>query len=135
MRPRRCWSGRWRMFRREGRHSRRNEIVVERVIDVAAGIECIEGAAVVLVQRESQPDALRQIRIRYKVTAEGDQIGVTTFDNSPGGVRFKAPSGDDLALEYFSEPLRRDGCLALFDNHIASHAWLDDVKVGEAETV
>src|SRR5271154_3102591 len=135
MRPRRCWSGRWRMFRRESRYSRWNEIVVERVIGVAARIECIESVAVVFVQRKPEPDALGEIGIRDEVTAEGHEIGVSTLDDSFGGGGFEAAGSDDLAFEDSSELLRSDGRLIFLDNHVASYARLDDVEVGEPESV
>jgi len=67
---------------------RRCGAVIERIIGVPAGIEGIEGVAVVLVERQSEPDALRQIGISDEVPAECYKVRISFFDNHLGVVSY-----------------------------------------------
>jgi hypothetical protein len=67
-------------------------LAVERVVRVSAGIEGVEGIAAVILEWQSELDALRQIRIRNEVTPERDQISITLLDDGFGGIRLEAPS-------------------------------------------
>src|ERR1700742_3680418 len=85
---------------------------VERVVGVGAGIESIEGVAIVWIQGQTQADALGEVGIGDEVAAEGDEIGVTFFDDGCGGFGFESSGGDDFPFENFANVFARDCALA-----------------------
>src|SRR6267154_6756423 len=72
---------------------------IERIIRVAASVESVKRVTIVSIQRQSEPDALWQVRIRDEMPSEGDQIRIAVSNSSLGGIRFKTTRRDDLSRE------------------------------------
>jgi hypothetical protein len=68
---------------------------VRRVIGIPLLIAPIESAAIVRAERQVAPQALDQIRIRGKVTAERNEVGIPAVDDRFRAAAFETASGDD----------------------------------------
>src|SRR6185503_15907619 len=86
-------------------------LLIERVIGIAVGVEGVESLAVVLVKRQPEFDALRQVRIREEMAPERHRISISLFYNLLGRVGFESTRGDDAPFEYPAEPLRSNRSL------------------------
>src|SRR5258708_28590544 len=75
------------------------------------------------------------MRVRDKVTSEGNQVGVALLNNRFRAIGLKATCCDDATREDAAKILRSNRCLALRNNHVATHSGFDDVKIGKSETV
>ena len=78
------------------RRSDRSMLLKNRIINVAASIEGIEGIAVVWIQWGAQLDALGQIGVRDEVASKSHGIGITFFDDGFSTFRVKTAGGDDV---------------------------------------
>src|SRR5258708_37094721 len=110
-------------------------LFIERIIGVAVSIGRVKRIPVVSIQRQPEPDALWQVRIRDKVPSEGNQICIAVSDSSLGGIRFKTSRRNDLSRENLSQPRGRNVPLTLGDQHVPFDAWFDDVQVRESKAV
>src|ERR1700689_425512 len=50
------------------------DLLVGRIVRVTAGIEAIEGAPVIAIERQAELDALRQVRVGDELAAERDEL-------------------------------------------------------------
>jgi hypothetical protein len=64
-------------------------------------IEGVERVAVVVVERQSPPDALGQVGVRDEIAPECNQIGVTLLDDRLGATGSKPPAAMILPLKIF----------------------------------
>jgi hypothetical protein len=106
-----------------------------RVVRVTLGVEGVEGVAIIGAERQLLGDAARQIRVRNKIAAERDEIGVALRHDVLGALGLESARRDDPALEGPAKLLRRDRPSIFADDDIALYARLDDVELGQAETI
>jgi hypothetical protein len=78
------------------------------VVGVPARIESIEGAPVVVIERQAKLDALRRVRIGNEVAAERDQAGDATGDGGLSRIGLEAAGCDDRTVEDLPQLLRGD---------------------------
>src|SRR5258708_22835577 len=93
-------------------------LFIERIIGVAVSIERVKRIPVVSIQRQPEPDALWQVRIRDKVPSEGNQICIAVSDSSLRGTRFKTSPRNHLSRENLSKPRRPKWPLNLSGQHV-----------------
>src|SRR5260370_11553510 len=105
-------------------------LLIERIVGVAVEIESVESLAVVVVQRQTKFNALRQIWVRKEMTTKRNQVSVSLFANRLGGVRLSATRGYNSPFENFPQPLRCDWFLTLDDQHVALDPRLNAVEIG-----
>ena len=115
--------------------SGRGTFAKERIIDIAVGVERVKRVAVVIIQRQPESDALRQIRISKEIAPESDQVRVPLLDDLFRRIRFISTSRHDFPVENFPQSLRRYWLVALSHQHISFHARFDDVQIGEIELI
>src|ERR1700735_1254170 len=77
----------------------RFDLLVGRIVRVTAGIEAIEGAPVIAIERQAELDALRQVRVGDELTAKSDEAGDAVGDGGLGRVGLEAASRNDRSLE------------------------------------
>src|SRR3984957_1562732 len=109
--------------------------LVGRIIRVPAGIEAIEGAPVIAIERQAELDALRQVRVGDELTAERDEAGDTVGDGSLGRVGLEPAGRNDRTLEDLSQLLGGDRPHAFGDQVAPFDPGLDDMEVGQFEII
>src|ERR1700720_1464756 len=105
------------------------------VVGVAARIESVERAPVVAIKRETQLDALRQVRVRDEMAAEGDQAGITVDNGGLCRSGFEPARGDNRAVEDLAQLLRGDRALPFGDHLATLHPGLNDMEIGQLDVV
>lgn len=109
--------------------------MIERVVRVAVRVERVKGVAIVSRKWKPLLEAARQIGIRDEMAAESHRVRGSAFQDGLGSVWLKSAGSDDLALEDRPHLLGGDCPLMLQNDHIALHAWFDDVEVSESDLV
>ena len=69
------------------------------------------------------------------MTPEGYQVGVPLLDDGLSAIGFKSAGCDDVPFENFAQLLCGNGCLALCDERVAFDPWLNNMEIGQPETV
>src|ERR1700729_915 len=108
---------------------------VGRIVRVAAGVEAIEGAPVIAIERQAKLDALRQVWVGDELTAERDEAGDAVGDGGLRRVGLEAAGRNDGTLEDLAQLLRGHGLHAFGDQVTALDPGLDDMEIGEFEVV
>src|SRR5580700_3095858 len=106
---------------------------VGRIVRVTAGVEAIEGAPVIAIERQAELDALRQVRVGDELTAERDEAGDAVRDGGFRRVGLEATGCDDRTLEDLAQLPRSNRPHAFSDQVTALDPRLDDMEIGEVE--
>src|SRR5258706_54257 len=109
--------------------------LIEWVVGVTVGIECIESGAIVRVERQPEFDTLWQVRIRKEMTPEGNQVSVSFLDDGLGTIGFESTRSYDFPFKNLAQSRCRNGPVTFCDEHVAFDSRFNDVKVPEAELV
>src|SRR6202789_2100859 len=80
--------------------------LIGRIVGVAAGVEAIEGAPVIAIERQAKLDALRQVGVGDELTAERDEAGDAVGDGGLRRVGLEAAGRNDRTLEDLAQLLR-----------------------------
>lgn len=96
-------------------------------------IAAIEATAVIGVQRQPEPDAPGQIRIRDKMASERNQVGIASGDNFTGPFAVEPSGCQYRTLVEFAEIDDRDWWQAFSFFLAADHAGFDNMEISEAE--
>jgi len=99
------------------------------------GLAGVESRAIVLVERQPELNALRQVRIRDVVTPERNKIGISLFDDGLGAVWLESTCRDDPPFKILRSCAAATGCNPSSMSMLPLIARLDDVEVGQSEPV
>src|ERR1700722_3816036 len=113
----------------------RFDLLVGRIVRVTAGVEAIEGAPVIAIERQAELDALRQVRGGAEWAAERDEAGDAVGDGGLRRVGLEAAGRNDRTLEDLAQLLRGHGLRAFGDQVPTLDPGLDDMEIGELEVV
>src|SRR5258706_12609528 len=94
--------------------------LIEWVVGVTVGIECIESGAIVRVERQPEFDTLWQVRIRKEMTPDPNQVTVHFPADRPGTLRSASHPSSHFPFKHLAPSPRRHAPLTLRAHHAAS---------------